>query len=118
MKNQLVADILYQIADLLDLKGEIFFKTRAYRMAAQKIEVLDEDIEVVSNENRLRDISGVGEALAKKIKEVLQVIKDPQTDVLVDRARRDAAEYSFARRARYFLENSINRPNFLKETER
>jgi len=45
MKNRFVADILYQIADLLDVKGEIFFKTRAYRIAAQTIETLDEDIE-------------------------------------------------------------------------
>jgi DNA polymerase (family 10) len=72
MKNQLVADILNQIADLLDLKGEIFFKTRAYRQAAQTIEVLDEDIKIVSDENRLRDIPGVGEALAKKITEIVE----------------------------------------------
>ena len=72
MKNQLVSDILYEIADLLDIKGEIFFKTRAYRIAAQTIEVLDEDIEAVSNENRLTEISGVGEALAKKIKEIVE----------------------------------------------
>ena len=58
MKNRFVADILYQIADLLDVKGEIFFKTRAYRIAAQKIETLDEDIETVSNENRLQSIPG------------------------------------------------------------
>ncbi len=75
MKNQLVADVLYQIADLLDIKGEIFFKTRAYRMAAQKIETLDEDIETVVKENRLRDIPGVGEALAKKIKELVETGK-------------------------------------------
>jgi len=72
MKNQLVADVLYQIADLLDLKGEIFFKTRAYRMAAQTIEVLDEDIETITKEDRLQSISGVGEALAKKIKEIVE----------------------------------------------
>jgi DNA polymerase (family 10) len=71
MKNQLVADILYQIADLLDLKGEIFFKTRAYRMAAQTIEVYDEDIENVSKEGRLQEIPGIGEALAKKITEIV-----------------------------------------------
>ena len=71
MKNQLVADIFYQIADLLDLKGEIFFKTRAYRMAAQTIEVYDEDIELVSKENRLQGIPGIGEALAKKITEIV-----------------------------------------------
>jgi len=72
MKNKLVADILYEIADLLDIKGEIFFKTRAYRMAAQTIEVLDENIEDIAKENRLQSISGVGEALAKKIKEIVE----------------------------------------------
>lgn len=75
MKNQLVADILYQIADLLDIKGEIFFKTRAYRMAAQTIEVLDEDIEKVVKEDRTQSIQGVGEALAKKIKEIVETGK-------------------------------------------
>ncbi len=72
MKNQLVADILYQVADLLDLKGDIFFKIRAYRMAAQRIEDLDEDIEIVTSEERLLSIPGVGEALAKKIKEIVE----------------------------------------------
>jgi DNA polymerase (family 10) len=71
MKNKLVADLLYQIADLLDIKGEIFFKTRAYRIAAQAIEILDEDIEIISKENRLKDITGVGFALSQKIKEYL-----------------------------------------------
>jgi len=75
MKNQLVADILYKIADLLDLKGEIFFKTRAYRTAAQNIEVLDEDIEAITKEDRLQSIPGVGEALAKKIKEIVETGK-------------------------------------------
>jgi len=75
MKNQFVADILYQIADLLDLKGEIFFKTRAYRIAAQTIEALDEDIADVAKENRLEDISGIGQALAKKIKELIETGK-------------------------------------------
>ena len=75
MKNQMVAEVLYQIADLLDLKGEIFFKTRAYRIAAQTIEVLDEDIEDFVKQDRLREISGIGEALAKKIKEIVETGK-------------------------------------------
>ncbi len=75
MKNQFVAEILYKIADLLDVKGEIFFKTRAYRMAAQTIEAMDEDIETISNENRLQSISGVGEALSKKIREIVETGK-------------------------------------------
>jgi DNA polymerase (family 10) len=75
MKNQLVVDILYQIADLLDLKGENFFKTRAYRLAAQTIEVLDEDIKIISEEGRLNSIPGIGDALAKKITEIVETGK-------------------------------------------
>ncbi len=75
MKNRFVADVLYEIADLLDIKGEIFFKTRAYRIAAQTIEVLDEDIEDVVRQDRLQEISGIGEALAKKIKELVETDK-------------------------------------------
>jgi len=72
MKNQFIADVLYQIADLLDLKGEVFFKTRAYRMAAQTIEVIDENIEDVVKKGKLREISGIGEALSKKITELVE----------------------------------------------
>ena len=75
MKNQIVADILYEIADLLDIKGEIFFKTRAYRMAAQTIEVLDEDIELVVNENRVDKIQGIGQAISKKVEEIVKTGK-------------------------------------------
>ena len=75
MNNQFVAEVLYQIADLLDLKGDNFFKTRAYRIAAQTIEVLDEDIKTVVEEERLKQISGIGEALAKKIKELVETGK-------------------------------------------
>ena len=72
MKNQFVADILNKIADLLDIKGEIFFKTRAYRIAAQAVEVLEEDIEIVVSEGRLTSISGIGDAIASKITEIVE----------------------------------------------
>ena len=75
MKNQFVANTLYMIADLLDLKGEIFFKTRAYRIAAQTIESLDDDIEKLVNQGSLELIPGVGEALAKKITELVKTNK-------------------------------------------
>ena len=75
MKNEFVADILYKIADLLDLKGEIFFKTRAYRIAAQTIEALDEDIADVAKQDRLKEIPGIGNAIAKKVKELVETGK-------------------------------------------
>lgn len=75
MKNQLVAGIFYTVADLLDLKGDLFFKTRAYRLAAQTIEALEEDIELVANQGRLQMIPGIGEALAQKITEIVKTGK-------------------------------------------
>ena len=71
MKNKMVASVLYEIADLLDIKGDVFFKTRAYRIAAQTIEVLDEDVEKLVKDDRLKEISGIGDALAKKITELV-----------------------------------------------
>ena len=72
MKNQFVAETLYLIADLLDLRGEVFFKTRAYRMAAQTIESLEDDIEDRVQQGTLESIPGIGEALAKKITELVR----------------------------------------------
>ena len=75
MDNQRVADFLYKIADLLDLKGENFFKIRAYRIAAQTIETLGEDVEALVQQKRLESLSGVGNALAKKITELIETGK-------------------------------------------
>jgi DNA polymerase (family 10) len=75
MQNQFVANTLYMIADLLDLKGEIFFKTRAYRIAAQTIEALDENIEKLVDQGTLESVPGIGEALAKKITELVKTRK-------------------------------------------
>lgn len=69
MNNQQVADLLYRIADLMDIKGDLFFKTRAYRIAAQQIEVLEEPVEQLVAKQTLQNIQGIGQALAKKIKE-------------------------------------------------
>jgi DNA polymerase (family 10) len=71
MKNKFVADTLSMIADLLDLKGDVFYKTRAYRLAAQNIEALDQDIETFVTQGTLESIPGIGEALAKKITELV-----------------------------------------------
>jgi len=71
MSNEKVAQVLYEIADLLELKG-VEFKPRAYRRAARNIEELDKDIEEYYKEDKLREIPGVGEAIAKKVAEIIQ----------------------------------------------
>ncbi|MFX1313657.1 MAG: helix-hairpin-helix domain-containing protein, partial [Promethearchaeota archaeon] len=66
-----IAKILYEIADLLEL-NEIEYKPRAYRRAAQNIEMLSEDIEKLYKERILDDIPGVGKSITSKIQEYLE----------------------------------------------
>jgi len=74
MKNKLVARILYEIADLLDLDG-VPFKPRAYRRAAQTVESLTTPIEEIVAEGRISALPGVGEAIGKKIAEIVETGK-------------------------------------------
>ncbi len=71
MKNKEVVDLLNRFGTLLEIKGDIFFKVRAYYKAAEAIEALGEDIEHVAKENRLREIPGIGAEIDAKIKEFL-----------------------------------------------
>ncbi len=71
MHNQQVADVLNRIADMLDVLGENPYKGIAYRRAADQIAHLGEDIRQVWERGELRAIPGVGEALAKKLGELL-----------------------------------------------
>ncbi len=70
MNNQQIAQIFFEIADLLDIKGESFFKSRAYRMAAQKIQTMDTALADRATPEQLTSIPGIGTALAKKIIEL------------------------------------------------
>lgn len=74
IKNKKIANILFEVADLLELKG-VQFKPRAYRRAAQNISTLSKSIEEFYNEGDLEDISGVGESIASKVIEILETGK-------------------------------------------
>jgi DNA polymerase (family 10) len=72
MTNAEIARIFDEIADLLEMKGENQFKTRAYRQAALTIKKLPSDVEqMVRNGENLEEIPGVGEAIAKKIQDLV-----------------------------------------------
>ena len=71
MKNLEVAELLNEIADYLEFQNEPF-KIRAYRKAALVIEGLSEGIMQVWEENRLEELPGIGEGIAKKIDDFLR----------------------------------------------
>ena len=71
MKNALVAKILYEIADLLDMQG-VQFKPQAYRRAARTIESFPNPIQEVYSEGKLDELPGIGVNIAKKIAEIIE----------------------------------------------
>jgi len=74
MSNREVAAILYEVADLLEIR-DVKFKPVAYRRAAHGIETLAEDIGRVAGRGGLEDIPGVGKNIAAKISEILDTGK-------------------------------------------
>ncbi|MBI2853172.1 MAG: DNA polymerase/3'-5' exonuclease PolX [Chloroflexi bacterium] len=78
MKNSEIAKVFSDIADLLELKGENVFKVRAYQKVVRSIEHLPVEIEQMVKEGRsLREIPGVGDAIEKKIIELVTTGKLP-----------------------------------------
>ncbi len=71
MSKQTIADTLTGIAQLLDLKGENPFKIRAYVAGARAVEMYSGDLEAAVRNGELGQIEGIGEALAKKITELV-----------------------------------------------
>lgn len=69
MDKHSLARIFNELGLLLELKGENPFKVRAYYNAARTIENLAEDLASLIRENRLREVPGIGEAIAQKIGE-------------------------------------------------
>ncbi len=67
-----IADTLSEIGTLLELKGENPFKVRAYQNGARKLETLEEDLATLIEEDRLKEVPGMGEALVQKITELHQ----------------------------------------------
>lgn len=71
MDNAEVAKRLFEMAEMLEFKGESIFKIKAYQKAARHIGELEEDINVLRQKDEIGSIPGVGEAIESKIKEML-----------------------------------------------
>ncbi len=74
MKNQQIAEIFNEIAELLEMKGENVFRIRAYRRAAQNLDGLARDVSTLTEEE-LVAVPGVGKDLAGKVAEFVKTGK-------------------------------------------
>src|ERR671934_1522946 len=61
--------MLNRVADLLEIKGENFFKIRAYREAVRQLDNLTTEVADMIEQGRLKEIPGIGEAIEQKIVE-------------------------------------------------
>ncbi len=82
MKNFELAKLFYEMADLLEIKGENVFRVRAYQRAAQNLESHAEDIAAVAERRELPKIPGIGRDLAAKITEYLTTGKIADLDTM------------------------------------
>lgn len=70
--NYQVAAMLRLIGDMLEVKGESLFRYRSYHEAARQIEATSLEVATLAEQGRLREIPGVGEAIAQKVTEFVQ----------------------------------------------
>lgn len=69
-KNE-IADVLADIATLLELKGENPFKVRAYQTGGRALEAIEEsELARLIQAEELKSVKGIGDALAQKITEL------------------------------------------------
>ena len=71
MRNEEVAWIFQELAGLMEVKEEDFFKIRAYKNAARILAELEEPLEEIRRRGDLTKIPGIGKNIAAKINEIL-----------------------------------------------
>jgi len=72
MENAEIAQVLSEIAGLLELTGANPFRARAYSRAAQIVDGLAEPVEEVLRRGELTDLPGIGEKIAAHIGELIE----------------------------------------------
>lgn len=71
MNNRQLADTFTLIANLSEIKGEVIYVILAYRKASENLLSLGREASEYWKEGKLREIPGVGKAIAEKIDELL-----------------------------------------------
>ncbi len=64
MTNREIADVLAEVAVLMELKGENAFRSRAYQNAARRVETLDREAKDLLATDELAGVRGIGKGIA------------------------------------------------------
>lgn len=80
--NLAIARALTDLADLHELGGTLPFKVRAFRTAARAIEGFGGSVVELAKKDALAEVRGVGDGVARRIKELLETGKIAEAEAL------------------------------------
>jgi DNA polymerase (family 10) len=85
--NDQIADVLDQVADLLEFESANPFRIRAYRSGSRVVRELAESVSAIVEDatRELTELPGIGKDLAEKIKTLLETGRLPLLDALLER---------------------------------
>jgi len=83
LSNGQLAQVFHDIGDLLEVKGELVYKTVAYHRAADAIGRSPVEVAKAYREGKPPDIPGVGKAIADKLQELAQTGRSEYRDKLL-----------------------------------
>ena len=72
ISNEQVSNLLRELAAVLEVTGDSFFKIRAYKNAADVVEFLDEPLVSVWERGELQKVKGIGKAIADKLGDIFE----------------------------------------------
>jgi DNA polymerase (family 10) len=73
MDNKAIANLFYEAADLMEVRGDDSFRIRSYRRAGEALESLQGQVaEIYQDEKALLAIPGIGKSMAANIREIFR----------------------------------------------
>ena len=84
MSNKEIANQFSLLSKLMDIHGENGFKSKTYSIVAYKISQLTVDLQTLSEE-KISQINGIGDAIAKKIIEIISTGKMKILEDLIEK---------------------------------
>ena len=71
MDNKALAGILYETADLMEIDGQDSFRIRSYRMAAQAVEAMPQQVaDLIQEPKKLLEVPGIGKGMLKHFQQI------------------------------------------------
>ena len=73
MDNKAIANILYETADLMEVRGDDSFRIRSYRRAGEAIDTLPQPVsEIIGDRKAILAIPGIGKAMCANLEEIVR----------------------------------------------